>query len=47
MTDREKVYTKVVKTLKEMIEMSHQGHLVNRAMMILGIVLRNNTNCYF
>ena len=28
MTDRQKVYTKVVKTLKQMMEMSHQGHLV-------------------
>ena len=38
-TDRRKVYTKVVKTLKQMMEMSHQGHLVTLAMMITGIVL--------
>ena len=42
MTDRQKVYTKVVKTLKEMMEMSHQGHLVTLAMMITGIVLSRN-----
>jgi hypothetical protein len=42
MTDRQKIYTKVVKTLKEMMEMSHQGHLVTLAMMITGIVLSRN-----
>jgi len=42
MTDRQKVYTKVVKTLKQMMEMSHQGHLVTLAMMITGIVLSRN-----
>jgi len=42
MTDRHKVYTKVVKTLKQMMEMSHQGHLVTLAMMITGIVLSRN-----
>jgi len=26
MTDRHKVYTKVVKTLKQLMEMGHQGH---------------------
>jgi hypothetical protein len=42
MTDRQKVYKKVVKTLKQMMEMSHQGHLVTLAMMITGIVLSRN-----
>ena len=42
MTDRQKVYTKVVKTLKEMMEMSHQGHLVTLAMLITGIVMGRN-----
>jgi hypothetical protein len=42
MTDRDKVYTKVVKTLKQMMEMSHQGHLVTLAMMITGIVMSRN-----
>ena len=41
MTDRHKVYTKVVKTLKQMMEMSHQGYLATLAMMITGIVRRN------
>jgi len=42
MTDREKVYTKVVKELKEMMEMSHQGHLVTLAMLITDIVMGRN-----
>ncbi|MFC1997854.1 IS4 family transposase [Chloroflexota bacterium] len=42
MTDRHKVYTKVVKTLKQMMEMDHQGHLVTLAMMITGIVIGRN-----
>ena len=42
MTDRHKVYTKVVKTLKQMMEMDHQGHLVTLAMMITGIVMGRN-----
>ena len=42
MADLQKVYTKVVKTLKEMMEMSHQGHLVALAMMIMCIVLNRN-----
>ena len=42
MTDREKVYTKVVKTLKETMKMDHQGHLVTLAMMITGIVMSRN-----
>ena len=39
MTDRLKVYTKVVKTLKGQLRMFHQGHLVTLAMMITGIVM--------
>lgn len=39
MTDRQKVYRKVLKTLKEQLQMSHQGHVVTLAMMVSGIVL--------
>ena len=39
MTDRHKVYTKVLKTLKQMMELYHQGHVVTLAMMITGIVM--------
>lgn len=39
MTDRKRVYTKVVKTLKQHLRMFHQGHLVTLAMMITGIVM--------
>ncbi len=39
MTDRQKVYRKVLKTLKEQLQMSHQGHVVTLAMMITGVVL--------
>lgn len=39
MTDRHKVYTKVLKMLKQMLELSHQGHVVTLAMMISGIVM--------
>lgn len=39
MTDRKRVYTKVVKTLKQQLKMCHQGHLVTLAMMITGIVM--------
>jgi len=39
MTDRYKVYTKVVKTLKQMVELQHPGHVVTLAMMIAGIVM--------
>jgi hypothetical protein len=39
MTDRKRVYTKVLKKLKPMLKMSHQGHVVTLAMMITGIVL--------
>ena len=42
MTNREKVYTKVMKTLKQMMNMEHQGHLVTLAMMITGIGLSRN-----
>jgi hypothetical protein len=42
MTDRHKVYTKVVRSLKQMMEMDHQGHLVTLAMMITGIVIGRN-----
>jgi hypothetical protein len=39
MTDRYRVYTKVKKTLKQMLKMDHQGQVVTLAMMIAGIVL--------
>lgn len=42
MTDRHKVYTKVLKSLKQMMQMHHQGHLVTLAMMITGIVMSRN-----
>lgn len=42
MTDRHKVYTKILKSLKQMMEMDHQGHLVTLAMMITGIVMGRN-----
>jgi len=42
MTDRHKVYTKVLKSLKQMMQMHHQGHLVTLAMMITGIVMGRN-----
>ncbi len=42
MTDRYKVYTKVLKVLKGMIQFSHPGHLVTLAMMIAGIVVSRN-----
>jgi hypothetical protein len=38
MTDRYKVYTKVLKVLKEMLTLSHPGHVLTLAMMIAGIV---------
>ena len=38
MTDRYKVYTKVLKVLKEMVKMSHPGHILTLAMMIAGLV---------
>lgn len=39
MTDRYRVYTKVKKTLKQMLKLDHQGQVVTLAMMIAGIVL--------
>ena len=39
MTDRQRVYRKVLKTLKEQLRMFHQGHVVTLAMMITGIVM--------
>ena len=39
MTDRCRVYTKVLKTLKGQLRMFHQGHMVTLAMMITGIVI--------
>lgn len=39
MTDRYRVYTKVLKTLKNNLMMHHQGHVVSLAMMITGIVM--------
>lgn len=38
MTDRYKVYTKILKVLKEMIKLSHPGHVMTLAMMIAGLV---------
>ena len=42
MTDRDKVYTKVKKTIKQMIKLDHQGQVVTLAMMITGIVMSRN-----
>ena len=42
MTDRDKVYTKVKKTIKQMMKLDHQGQVVTLAMMISGIVLSRN-----
>ena len=39
MTDRFRVYTKILKTLKRNLKMHHQGHVVTLAMMIAGIVM--------
>jgi len=39
MTDRMKVYTKILKTLKKDLRMFHQGYVVTLAMMITGIVM--------
>lgn len=38
MTDRYKVYTKVLKVLQERINLSHPGHVLTLAMMIVGLV---------
>ena len=39
MTDRYRVYTKVLRTLKQQLKMHRQGHVVTLAMMITGIVM--------
>lgn len=39
MTDRYKVYTKVLKTIKHFVTDQHPGHTVTLAMMIAGIVM--------
>jgi hypothetical protein len=39
MTDRYKVYTKVLKTIKHFVTDQHSGHTVTLAMMIAGIVM--------
>ena len=39
MTDHHKVYTKVLKTLKGIMRLSHPGHVTTLAMMITGIVM--------
>lgn len=42
MTDRHKVYTKVLKNLEPMMTMDYQGHLVTLAMKITGIIMGRN-----
>jgi hypothetical protein len=42
MTDRYRVYTKVLKVLKQMLQMRDQRHLVTLAMMVAGIVTGRN-----
>jgi hypothetical protein len=42
MTDRHRVYTKVKKTLKQMMKLDHQGQVATLAMMISGIILSRN-----
>lgn len=42
MTDRYKVYTKVLKVLKEKLILSHPGHVLTLAMLIAGIVTGRN-----
>ena len=39
MTDRQKVYTEVLRTLKDLLRGQKQGHVVTLAMMITGIVM--------
>lgn len=39
MTDRYKVYTKVLKTIKQFVTDQHPGHTITLAMMIAGIVM--------
>ena len=43
MTDRDKVYTRVKKTIQKMMKMDPQGQVVTLAMMISGIVMSRNT----
>jgi hypothetical protein len=47
MTDRYKVYTKVLKVLKEMLSLSHPGHVLTLAMLIAGIVTGRNAQLSF
>jgi hypothetical protein len=42
MTDRHRVYTKVKKTLKQMLKLDHQGQVARLGMMISGIILSRN-----
>jgi hypothetical protein len=42
MTDHYRVYTKVLKTLKQMMGLAHQGHIQTLALMITGIVIGRN-----
>jgi hypothetical protein len=42
MTDHYRVYTKVLKKLKQILELPHQGHLLTLALMITGIVTGRN-----
>ena len=42
MTDRKKVYTEVMKTLKGQLKMDHQGYMATLGMMITGIVMSHN-----
>jgi hypothetical protein len=42
MTDRYKVYTKVLKVLQEMLTLSHPGHVLTLAILIAGIVTGRN-----
>lgn len=39
MTDHQRVYTEVVRTLKDLMRTQKQGHVVTLAMMITGIVM--------
>jgi hypothetical protein len=39
MTDSQRVYIKVLKTLKKLMPTHKQGHVVTLAMMVSGIVL--------
>ncbi len=42
MTDRYKVYTKVLRVLKNMVTFHREGHLVTLAMMVSGLVVGKN-----